>query len=507
MAKVYTSLIALLAGCAVVLVGQGLLNTLIPLRAGLEGFSETDIGLLGALYYAGFGIGCVASPYLVRRVGHIRAFLAVGVLHTAAVLVLPLLIVPWVWVTARVLMGAAMAGFYMILESWLNERSPHEHRGRVLAIYVIISFSAMVAGQQVLTLAEPSAFQLFSFAAIIMSLGLLPVALSTAPAPAPPTTVSLQLGRLYRLSPVGVYGALAVGLANGAFWALAPLFVAETAGILGSEIPLAADGLAPPDSSPAADVLSVGDVTTAVAAFMTAAILGGALGQWPFGWLSDRVDRRFVIAGLAALSAVTGGLIWLGTGSGLLAAGAMPTLVLVGLYGAAAMSIYAVCVAHTNDRAEPSDFVAAASGMLLLFAIGATVGPVVASALMAVLGPAGLFALTVAVHLSLVAWALLRWYQRPAVATEVKETFVPVSTVAAGSLDLDPRAPDPSWPEDGAEAQDDPGPAAGSVSDGVVPGDSPPDDTAPDGARAATEPSAERPDTTEAGAATTGRTA
>lgn len=499
MTKVYTSLIALLAGCAVVLVGQGLLNTLIPLRAGLEGFSETDIGLLGALYYAGFGIGCVASPYLVRRVGHVRAFLAVGVLHTAAVLILPLLIVPWVWLLARVLMGAAMAGFYMILESWLNERSPHEHRGRVLAIYIVISFSAMVAGQQVLTVAEPSAFELFSFAAIIMSLGLLPVALSTAPAPAPPTTVSLHLGRLYRLSPVGVYGALAVGLANGAFWALAPLFVAGATGAP------AGDGVSPPDSRP------VSDVTASVAAFMTAAILGGALGQWPFGWLSDRIDRRFVIAGLAALSAVTGGLIWLGTGSGLLAAGAMPTLVLVGLYGSAAMSIYAVCVAHTNDRAESSDFVAAASGMLLLFAIGASVGPVVASALMAALGPAGLFALTVAVHLSLVAWALLRRYQRPAVANEVKETFVAVSTVAAGSLDLDPRAPDPSWPQDGAEAGEGAAPGAGPDLETGPPGDSPPDDNAPrdnapgDG-RAGTEMPATGPGSADTPAATDRRT-
>jgi MFS family permease len=272
----------------------------------------------------------------------------------------------------------------------------------------MVNLTVITLGQLMITLYDPAAFPLFALASILVSLAAVPVALTTSPPPAPLARVRLRPLRLYRLSPVGFLGCLAVGLANGPFWTLAPVFALES-------------GL---------DLIGV-------ALFMSVPVLAGAVAQWPFGRLSDSIDRRLVIAvvfllGTAAgVALVVAGHVW---PQGLLYA--------AGAFGAAAFPVYAVCVAHANDFAAADEFVETSSGLLLANGIGSAVGPLLASAAMQQVGPAGLFGFTAAVHLAMAAFTLYRMRRRAAVPTAEKPHFVAVPRTAPTVFELDERGPE-----------------------------------------------------------------
>ncbi len=272
------SVSTLMASVAVLLMGNGLLGTLIPVRANLEAFSGIDIGILGSFYFVGFTLGCVTGPLLIARVGHIRTYLAFVAVAAIAALVHVLATDVWVWWLTRATTGFSFSVLFIVIESWLNERSDNETRGTVLSIYMVINLTVLMLGQLMLTLADPRSFSLFVVAAILFLLAALPVAMTRAQSPNPIPVVWPRLMRLYRVSPVGAVVCFAVGLANGAFWSIGPLFPMDR-----------------------------GFGTPGIAFFMSAVVLGGAIGQWPLGRLSDTVDRRYVILA-AALSAGLAGL-------------------------------------------------------------------------------------------------------------------------------------------------------------------------------------------------------
>ncbi len=358
MSQAIGPLTALLLAVAILFFGNGILGVLLPVRATLEAFATTSIGLIAAAYSVGFMVGCLSMPHIVRRVGHIRAFAVCAAIAASGVLVMPLAVHPGVWIPLRALSGVCFAGLFMVIESWLNERATRVNRGQILATYMVINLSAVTAGQMVLPLAAPAGFALFAVTAIAITLALVPVGLTTSSAPQPLRQVRLRLGRLYAMSPVGVVGGFFVGLANGAFGGLGAVFATQ-----------------------------IGMSVTGVALFMSAALVGGALAQVPIGRLSDRVDRRKVIAAACALAAVAGGLLALlgdARQGGLLvsadvALADLSPLALVAvaaLFGAAIYPQYSLCVAHTNDFVGREDFVEASSGLLLTWAIGASIGPV-----------------------------------------------------------------------------------------------------------------------------------
>ncbi|MEL7487628.1 MAG: MFS transporter, partial [Pseudomonadota bacterium] len=268
------SIAALLLAAALLIAGNGLQSTLLAVRAELEGFPLALIGLLMSAYYVGFIVGCRRGPRLIQRVGHIRTFTALASLVSAAALVHALIAEPVLWIALRVIAGFSMAGLYMIIESWINESVDNASRGRVLAAYRIIDLSALTAGQALLAVADPASFVLFSIISIIISLALIPVALTNAATPQPITKAQLDLGKMLAASPVAAAACFSAGAANGAFWAIGPVF-AQRLGYSVSEVSF----------------------------FMSAVVIGGAVAQWPIGFLSDRFDRRFVIAG-AALTCV-----------------------------------------------------------------------------------------------------------------------------------------------------------------------------------------------------------
>ena len=397
---------ALLLSVALLLMGNGLQGILLPVRAQFEDFTSLDIGVLGSSYFLGFALGCYLGPYAVKRVGHIRVFTAMVSIASTTSIVHLLLLSPGAWWALRAVTGFCFATLYMVIESWLNEKSNNETRGLVFSVYTIVNLSVITIGQMMLSLDSPQSFALFGLASILVSLAAVPVAMTTASAPQPIAAVRIRPLHLFRMSPVGFMGCFAVGLANGSFWSLAPVFAQR-------------------------DESNV----TMVAVFMSVAVIAGAIGQYPLGRFSDRTDRRKVII-VAALGAAFAGV-------GLVVAGRTwedGILPFAGAFGFFAFPIYALCVAHLNDFVEQDGFVEAASGLLLVFAAGAVVGPLVAAAGMRFYGVDGLFVFTAAVHFATAGYALYRLTQRAAPRAEDRVQFVDSIRVAQTVSAVDPLA-------------------------------------------------------------------
>lgn len=384
MKSAFASVASLLLGVSILLTGQGLQGILLPVRAGLEDFSTIAIGIMGGAYFLGFTVGCLKGGELVKSVGHVRVFAAMTALASAAPLLHGLLLEPWVWSLLRAITGFCFAVLYVVIESWLNERATNENRGIIFATYVMITLTMLAAGQLMTLLYDPQEMQLFAIASVLVSLAAIPVVLSRSPSPEIPTQVEVNLPRLYRISPAGALGCLASGLANGSFWALAPVF---------------ATGIS-------------GDLSLA-SWFMTAAVIGGAIAQWPVGMLSDKWGRRKVMAATGAGGAVLGLFLF---ASGLDSFAGL--IVFSAAWGFIAFPIYSIAVAHANDKATPEDYVMVSSGLLLMYGAGAIVGPFLASSLMTVIGVPALYAYTGGVHLLLVAFVIGRIFRRASVPEE-----------------------------------------------------------------------------------------
>ena len=399
-------LTALLLSTAILMTGNGLINTLLPVRAEMEAFSTLEIGLLGTVYFAGFILGCLNVPLLVRRVGHIRTFATLSSVAAATALAHVFLIDPIAWGVLRFVGGFGFAGLYVTIESWLNDRAGSTNRGAIMSIYTFISLSVLMAGQFLLIAHDPAGFESFAIVAVLIALALVPVSLTKAPEPPRPAAIGLDIVGLWRLSPVGFAGCLGVGLVNGSFWSLGPVFASRS-------------GL---------------DIDHLVY-FIAGATFAGAVMQWPLGRLSDRIDRRFVIVVSALCAAASGVLfgVW----------DAPSNILLIGLsaaFGGFAMPLYAVSVAHANDHAEDTRFVATAGGLLLVYGFGASLGPLIASALMGYYGSGGLFMFTTFVHAALALFATVRLVLRPRPKQDDRTGFVAVPRTSPTLYELDPRS-------------------------------------------------------------------
>ena len=399
---------ALLLGTAFLLAGNGLHGLLLPMRGTEEGFSATSLGMLGTAWATGFVLGCIFAQRVVRRIGHVRAFSAFSAMIAIIALLTGILVDPIAWIALRAVTGFALAAAFMIIESWLNERATNETRGLIFSLYMMITYTAIVAGQMSIALGDISTSTFFMVAGILYCLALLPTALSTASSPPPLSEVKIDLPMIYRNSPVSFVGILLVGIANGAFGTLGPVFAAK-AGLPGG----------------------------AVATLMSVTIFSGAVMQLPAGRLSDRLDRRYVLAAASAIAAASGLVL------AIFAPANMGVLFgIIALYGAMSYTLYSIIVAHANDYADASNFVTVSSGLLLLYGIGTIIGPTVGGVLMAG-APYRLFLVTGLAHLLVAAYAIYRSTRRAAVPAEDRDSFssVPASKSATPeSIALDPRA-------------------------------------------------------------------
>jgi MFS family permease len=371
----------------------------------------------------GFVAGSICVPLVVRKVGHIRAFSVMAAIGTVTILLNLMMIHDWSWIVLRALSGFCFAGAAMIVESWLNEVADNKSRGTVFSIYVTINMAASTLGQIAMSMTGTAGYIPFVLGAISFICAVLPTALTSSPQPRPLASARLDVRLLYKTSPVAAIAAFSVGMANGSFGTLAPVY--------GYEQGLDAGGIA--------------------FLFALAAILG-AVAQIPFGRLSDRIDRRIVLIGLSGAAAVIGGLTVI-----INPAGGWMMYVLFALYGFCANPIYAVAVAHANDFAKDGEFAKIAGGMLLILGTGLAIGPAVASFIMGAFAPVGLFIVTAAFHGALAVTAFLRMRVRSAPAAAGRAPFQPMGNdkqVTPESVALDPRADSDDIPPNDAESEE-----------------------------------------------------
>ncbi|MEZ5872864.1 MAG: MFS transporter [Nitratireductor sp.] len=389
------------------MIAGGLNGLILPLRGSAEGFSSFSLGLLGTGWAIGYIAGCLWSPRLVRRAGHIRSFAVMAAIAVISVLLSLLFIHPGAWIPLRALAGFAFAGSAMIVESWLNERTDTSFRGRIFGVYTMVNLLATTAGQMLITLGDQSGYHFFVLAAVFYALSLIPTALTKTDQPRPLVETNLDLRALMRNSPIAVSGVFLVGVSNSTFGTLGVVF-GERVGL---------------------DINSI-------ALMMSLSLLAGSLFQVPVGMLSDRVDRRFVLIGLAVLAAIV-------DVSFLVLHPHQPLLVLAAscLFGGAIYSMYPVIIAHAYDHAEPGSYLKISGGLLLVYGIGAIVGPILGGVLME-WNASGLFAATLAAHIMLIGYACYRITQRTAVSEADKTDFVGMPTARLATPEstvLDPR--------------------------------------------------------------------
>ena len=347
---------SLLLAVAILLTGHGLQLTLLPLRGELLGWSPTVIGLTGSVYFLGFVVGCLSIPALVGRIGHIRAFMLMAAIATQALLLVGLLDLQPAWLLLRFLTGYAFSGLYMVIESWLSDAAPPDRRGTVLASYSVICLLGLVLGQGLLSVAEPQGLELVMIAATLLALAIVPIGLTRMAPPhdLPRTRFSPRV--LLEASRVAVICAFFGGLVTGSIWAIGPL-IGRSFGL---------------------DAGSVG-------VMMGAALLGGAMAQLPVGRLSDRMDRRRVIAVMLTIGAVL-------ALAGSLFASLSSTLLYVAMFvlGGASMPLYALCIATASDNTD-MPLIQIASGILITNSAGSMLGPLLAAQFVGWLGGSGFF--------------------------------------------------------------------------------------------------------------------
>lgn len=406
MLATYRPILALLSSTGFLLAAAGLHGLLLPLRGQAEGFSTATLGLLGTAYAAGFMAGCFFAPWLVRRVGHVRAFGAIAASGAIIALLTGLWIDEVVWIVLRAGTGFTMAGAFMVIESWLNERATNETRGTVFGLYMMVTYVSITGGQMIITIADIGNQTLFLAAGIFFCAALIPVSVSSSASPKPLAGVRLDIRKLYANSPVAAVGCVLIGVANGAWGTLGAVYGARA-----------------------------GITTAEVATMMSIVVLCGAFSQMPIGRISDRTDRRYVLSGAAFLCAMVGlaaftfaprSVMWI--------------MVQTAAYGALAYTLYSIAVAHANDHASTEDFVMVSGGLLLLYGFGTMIGPVLGALLMARMAPESLFLATAVPHLLLAIYALLRVRVRAPVPIEERDAFkvVPAEravTPQAGLLD------------------------------------------------------------------------
>jgi MFS family permease len=385
----YRPILSLLRGTAFLLAASGLHGLLLPLRGQEEGFSTAVLGLLGTAWAGGFIAGCFLAPRLVRRAGHVRSFGAFAATGAIVALLTGLIINEVAWVILRAATGFTMAGAFMVIESWLNEKSTNENRGTVFGLYMMVTYASIMAGQMIVAAGNVGNESLFMVAGIFFCLALLPTAMSTAASPRPLQDVSLDVKGLYANSPVSVAGCLLCGVANGAWGTLGAVYGAR-----------------------------IGITTAEIALMMSLVVVAGAAMQLPIGRISDRTDRRYVLAAAAAGAAVFGILVFLVAPR----AGAI-VIAMTACYGALAYTLYSLAVAHANDHARSEDFVKVSGGLLLVYGFGTMIGPVLGAVLMGALRPESLFLATALAHLLLAGYTMLRVGKRAPVPIEDREAF------------------------------------------------------------------------------------
>lgn len=403
-------LLPVLLGLVCAQAALGVMTPLIPLLLLRIGASSSAIGLVASVYYVGFLAGALTCDRVVMRVGHIRAFAVFAAVAADAALLLVFAHAPWQVAALRLLIGYASSGLFLVAESWLNDRADSATRGRVFGAYLVASWGASALGPLALNVIAPAPV-LFVLVGILFATAVLPLGLTHQANPEVRPQAHFALGRLYRVSPVGVACCLSSGLVNGAYYSLVPVFLQRSGYGAGS-----------------------------VAAFISAAMVAGLLVQYPVGMLSDRFGRRpvtVVAIGAAFVLAIVLGLV---RGVPFLTVAALGFL-----FAGMTAPLYGLGAGQTNDRMERGDYVAASGGLLFIWSLGSSVSPSIAGALMGRAGPPGLFGYLALVLAALGLFTGARMLLRGEVPREQRTKFVPAPSAPPRHSELAARPAGPLW--------------------------------------------------------------
>lgn len=394
---------ALFLGMGLIMLGNGLQGTLLGIRATLEGFDTSVTGLVMSGYFIGLIAGCYAVPRLIAKVGHVRVFGALASLASISILIHGVWVDPFLWWAMRLVTGFSYAGLYIVTESWLNDAADNDSRGQMLSIYMIISLGGLAGGQFLLNLASPEHIELFILSSLLISLAVVPILVSANRGPTLTSSESVSILQLYRVSPLGVFGMFASGVCMGAFFGMGSVYTTN-----------------------------LGFSVREVALFMSSLIIGGFLCQYPLGWLSDRYGRRKVILTACTL----GGLLAFYAAAN--PSQGIPFFLIAILIGGMVMPLYALCGAHVNDYLSPIQMVAASGTLVLVNAIGATMGSPIAAVAMDIFGPSAFYSTMAATMMLVVAFTLWRSTRRAEHTVEERGDFVAMtSTPLSASLTPD----------------------------------------------------------------------
>lgn len=401
MLKFLSNAWALLLGLLLLMIGNGLQGTLLGVRGEIEGFSTFEMSMIMSAYFVGFLGGSKLAPEMIRRVGHVRVFAALGSLISAVLIIYPSLPNPWVWMACRVIIGFCFCGVYVTAESWLNNAATNETRGQALSMYMLVQVGGIMIAQGLLLVADPGGFILFVIPSVLVSIAFAPILLSITPTPAFETTKPMTLRALFKVSPLGCTGMFLLGGVFAAQFGMAAVYGART-------------GLTIPE----------------ISLFVTAFYLGATVLQFPLGWLSDRMDRRMLIL----LASAVGGV---GALLGMAAGGSFPVLLVSAfLVGGTSNPLYSLLIAYTNDFLHRDDMASASGGLLFINGLGAIAGPLITGWTMGLFGSPGYFLIIAILMIALSVYAAYRMTQRRAPPVSETATYTPISPTAT-SVALD----------------------------------------------------------------------
>ncbi|MCB2127823.1 MAG: MFS transporter [Rhodobacteraceae bacterium] len=398
--RLLISFAALFLSVILLQLGTGGVAPLDALSGVSLGFTKAEVGILGSAHFFGFFIGCWWAPRLMGAVGHSRAFAAFTVAGTIGLIAHMMIVDPIAWAILRMGSGACVAGCYTIIESWLQARVTNETRGRAMGLYRIVDVGGSLAAQLVIGILAPAAYFSYNLLAIICCAALLPVTVSRAEQPATPSAPRLRPALAWRKSPLAAASVVVSGVSTAAFRMVGPLY--------GIEVGLSADR---------------------IALFLAAFVLGGAVAQFPMGWLADKYDRRNVLMGLSVAAALACGVTVALSGLGIVA-----VFLAAGLFGVTTMPIYSVATAHAHDFAADDERVELSAALMFLYAIGAIASPLVASSLIAHFGPASMFVFIAVIHLGLLGFGAYRMRARPAPRDRTPYVYTPRTSFLIGRL-------------------------------------------------------------------------
>ncbi|MDF1854315.1 MFS transporter [Pseudooceanicola sp.] len=416
MLQVLGSAWPLLFGLMLLMLGNGVQGTLLGVRGGIEGFSTLQMSVVMSGYFVGFLGGSRMAPEMIRRVGHVRVFAALGSFISAVLILYPTFAHPWAWTLGRVLIGFCFSGVYVTAESWLNNAASNENRGKALSLYMIVQMIGVILAQGLLLLGDPSGFVLFVIPSVLVSISFAPILLSISPTPAFDTTKPMSLRELYGVSPLSCVGVFLLGGAFSAQFGMAAVYGAE-----------------------------IGLTLPKISLFVAMFYFGATIALFPLGWLSDRMDRRLLILVVAAVGGIGAAL-----GSGL---GTYYTALLIAALVVGSMSnpLYSLLISYANDFLDGDNMAAASGGMIFMNGLGAISGPLITGWMIGVFGPPGYWLFISIMLFSLAGYAAWRMTQRPSLAVEDQSSHAPV-LMQASTVTLEAAA---EWGvEHGEEAKD-----------------------------------------------------